>query len=309
MTSATNPAAPDQLRRRGRPTPERAPATEPLVPRRHFIRTALAIVVGVYLIAIVHSLITNERFNWPVVGRYLFDPLVLGGVLNTILLTVLAMAFGLLLAFFVAQFALSASRLLRAAALVFVWLFRSVPLLVLLLLLYNIGALYEFIPVGVPFGPAIIELPTTGISAFAVAVIAFAFHEAAYSSEIIRASIQSVPRGQAEAAMALGMSGSRTMVRIVLPSAIRVALPPLMNQLIMMLKGTSIVAFIAFPDLLFSVQKIYTVNYEVMPLLVVASIWYFILVSTLTIVQQLIERRLARTTRRRGTAAAPAVTA
>src|SRR5690606_15335407 len=112
----------------------------------------------------------------------------------------------------------------------------------------------------------------------------------------------SVPSGQREAAMALGMSNARTMVRVVLPSAVRVALPPLMNQLIMMLKGTSIVAFIAFPDLLFSVQKIYTVNYEVMPLLVVASVWYFVLVSALTIVQQIVERHLARTTRRRGAA-------
>lgn len=302
MSSTPNATAAEQdMRAESAPRTDET-ATEPLVPRRHYLRTAVAIVVGVYLIAVIQSLVTNERFNWPVVARYLFDPMVLGGVLNTCLLTIASMGLGLILAFFVAQFALSESRLLKAAAIVFVWLFRSVPLLVLLLLLYNIGALYDVIPIGIPFGPPLIELPTTGVSAFAVAVVAFGFHEAAYSSEIIRASILSVPSGQREAAMALGMSNARTMVRVVLPSAVRVALPPLMNQLIMMLKGTSIVAFIAFPDLLFSVQKIYTVNYEVMPLLVVASVWYFVLVSALTIVQQIVERHLARTTRRRGAA-------
>jgi polar amino acid transport system permease protein len=303
MLPSPNATASEQLGHADSAAALQRSAPEPLVPRRHHLRTALAIVVGVYLLAVLQSLVLNERFNWPVVGKYLFDPMVLGGVLNTCLLTVLSMSLGLVLAFLVAQLALSASRLLRAAAVVFVWIFRSVPLLVLLLLLYNIGALYDVIPIGVPFGPAFIELPTTGISAFVVAVIAFAFHEAAYSSEIIRASILSVPRGQSEAAMALGMSSARTTARVVLPSALRVALPPLMNQLIMMLKGTSIVAFIAFPDLLFSVQKIYTVNYEVMALLVVASGWYFVLVSALTVVQQLVERRLARTTRRRGTMA------
>lgn len=278
-------------------------ATGPvLVPRRHYARLVIAAIIGLYIVAIVHSFVTNDRFSWAVVGEEMFDPMVLAGLGNTLLLTFVSMILGLVLGYAVAQLALADSVLLSGAAMIFVWLFRSLPLLVLLLLIYNVGALYDVIPIGLPFLPPFLTLPTSGLPAFVVAVVAFALHEAAYSSEIIRASIQAVPRGQVEAARALGMTRSRTMRRVVFPSAIRVALPPLMNQLIMMLKGTAIVAFIAFPDLLFSVQRIYTVNYEVMPMLLVASFWYFVLVSIATVAQRIVERRLDRTRRRRGTA-------
>jgi len=296
----------DQIGGPGRPEAGRDADSAPrLVPRRHYLRWALGLIVTVYVVAIVVSFVTNEKFNWVVVGRYLFDPMVLAGLGNTLLLTVVSMTAGLILGYLVAEMALSDSTLLRAASVTFVWVFRSLPLLVLLLLLYNVGALYDVIPIGLPFIPPILTLPTSGLSAFAVAIIAFSLHEAAYSSEIIRASIQSVPRGQLEAARALGMTRGRTMRRVIFPSAIRVALPPLMNQIIMMLKGTAIVAFIAFPDLLFSIQRIYTVNYEVMPLLIVASIWYFIIVSVATVLQRSVEHRMARVTRRRGAAAGP----
>lgn len=283
------------------------PAQPRMIPKRHYVRWVISAVIGVYLIAMVHSFITNERFSWSIVGEYLFNPAVLAGLGNTLLLTVISMTFGLVLGYLVAEMALSESPLIAAASVIFVWVFRSLPLLVLLLLLYNLGALYDVIPIGLPFLPPVLTLPTSGMSAFVVAVIAFSLHEAAYSSEIIRSSIRAVPVGQIEAAKALGMTRNRTMARVIAPSAIRVALPPLMNQVIMMLKGTAIVAFVAYPDLLFSVQRIYTVNYEVMPLLIVASIWYFVIVSAATVLQRIVERRLDRVRRRRGTAGPNAV--
>ncbi|WP_237710952.1 amino acid ABC transporter permease [Saccharopolyspora spinosa] len=125
--------------------------------------------------------------------------------------------------------------------------------------------------------------------------MAFALNEGAYSSEILRASILSVPRGQEEAAVALGMTKARVYRRVVLPQAIRIAIPPIFNNLINMLKGTSIVAFIGVFDLMYTVQSIYQISYEIAPLLVVATIWYLVVVTILTFVQSALESKFAFT--------------
>lgn len=118
--------------------------------------------------------------------------------------------------------------------------------------------------------------------------------QAAYTSEVIRASILGVPRGQVEAAESLGMTGSRAMRRIVLPQALRTAVPPVANDTINLLKATALVAFISVSDLLYSAQQIYSQNFKVIPLLIVATIWYVAVVSVLSLGQWLLERRLAR---------------
>jgi len=184
---------------------------------------------------------------------------------------------------------------------VFVWLFRAIPVLVLLVLVNNIALLYPTLGIGIPFGPLLWEMDARAlVPAFVVAVIALSLNEAANAAEIFRASILSIDRGQWEASTALGMKRSRIYLRVVLPQATKVAIPPLTNDAINMMKNTSLVAFIALSDLLYTAQTIYAMNYQVFPLLMVVSIWYVILVSILTVVQTYIERRLARTAGRTG---------
>jgi polar amino acid transport system permease protein len=117
-------------------------------------------------------------------------------------------------------------------------------------------------------------------------------------AEIVRAGILSVDEGQTEAAQALGMTRLRTMRRIVLPQAMRVIIPPTGNETISMLKTSSLVSVIAYPELLYSAQLIYAANYRQIPLLLVASIWYLILTTVLSIGQYYVERRFGRGTAR-----------
>ena len=132
------------------------------------------------------------------------------------------------------------------------------------------------------------------IKPFVAAILGLGLNEAAYMAEIVRAGIISVDHGQTEAAQALGMTRLQVMRRIVLPQAMRVIIPPTGNETISMLKTTSLAAVIAYPELLYSVQLIYSVNYQTIPLLIVASIWYLVVTSILTVGQYYIERHYGR---------------
>ena len=126
------------------------------------------------------------------------------------------------------------------------------------------------------------------------AVLGLGLNEAAYMSEIVRAGILSVDEDQSDAALALGMRHLQVMRRIVLPQALRVIIPPTGNETISMLKATSLVSIIAVTDLLKAAEDISNVNYQVIPLLVVASIWYLILTSILSAGQYYLERHSGR---------------
>lgn len=245
----------------------------------------------VLVLFVVQDILRKPAFNWPVVWEYIFNPAVMQGLRLTVSLTVLSMIIGLALSVGVAQMRMSQNKVLSYSAAVFVWFFRALPLLVLLIIVYNIGLLYPEIGFGVPFGGfKIFEFEIQQlITPFIAAVFAFSLHECAYGSEIVRASLMSVPKGQIEAAESLGMSRGKIMRRIVIPQAMKVAIPPLANNVITMVKGTALVAFIAVPDLLYSVQRIYLSNYQVMPLLTVATIWYLVLVTILSFIQQRLE--------------------
>ncbi|MCD7439478.1 amino acid ABC transporter permease [Streptomyces lincolnensis] len=130
------------------------------------------------------------------------------------------------------------------------------------------------------------------INWFVAALLGFGLHEAAHMSEIVRGGFLAVGRGQTEAAHSLGMTGGQTLRRVLLPQALRVIVPPSMNQFVNLFKATSLVAFISGQDLLSSVQHIYANNYQVIPLLIVASIWYLVLVSLATLGQHFLEKRL-----------------
>lgn len=272
--------------------PGRAAALD-LRQRRSWFGPALAVVVAVLAVVAVQDFARNENVRWNVVGQYIFDPRILNGVLVTINLTVVAMVLALVLAVIIALMRLSKTWALRALASLFVWFFRSVPVLVLLVVTFNFALIYPVIEVGIPGVFTLFSSPTqTLISAYWAAVIAFALNEASYASEILRSSILAVSKGQTEAGSALGMTSARIYARVVLPQAIRIAIPPLGNDVINMLKSTSLVAFISVFDLMYTAQSIYQRNYEVFALLLVVTFWYVVLVSILSIAQSAVERRL-----------------
>jgi polar amino acid transport system permease protein len=245
---------------------------------------------------LVHTLFTNPRFEWSVVGQYFMSETILLGVRRTLELTVIAMVTGVALGVMLAVMRLSPNPVLSSASWLFVWFFRGSPLLVQLLLWYNLSALFPHIALGIPFiGPDFIVLDANVlITPYMAALLGLGLNEAAYSAEIIRAGIISIDHGQTEAAQSIGMSRGRLLRRVVLPQAMRVIIPPLGNDTINMLKMSALVSIIAVPELLFAAQTIYTRTFETIPLLLVAVIWYLIIVSVLSVIQYYIERHFAR---------------
>ncbi|WP_149536767.1 amino acid ABC transporter permease [Siccirubricoccus phaeus] len=253
-------------------------------------------VVAVGLAWILYQLLTNPGFQWDIVFRYMLDPTVLRGVAMTIQLTVLVMVIGIAVGIVVALMRMSGDPLLIACAHAFVWFFRGTPVLVQLVFWYNLGALFPDIGLGIPFGgPKFLEIPATvAISSFTAAMLGLGLNEGAYMAEIIRAGLLSVDHGQTEASKALGHSPAQTFRVIVLPQAMKAIVPPTGNQLIGMLKYTSIASVVALHELMHSVETIYSRTYETMPLLIVAALWYLIMVSILSLLQSLIERHYMR---------------
>ncbi|HEX3563495.1 MAG TPA: amino acid ABC transporter permease [Solirubrobacterales bacterium] len=265
------------------------------VPVRHIGRWIAAALVLLIAAALIRSVATNSRFEWGVVGSYLFDSRVLHGLLVTLELTVSAMLIGIVLGVILALMRLSGNPLLSGASLVYIWLFRGTPLLVQILIFFNIAALYPMIDLGIPFGPSFVHInATTLITPFLAGMIALGLNEGAYMSEIVRAGIISVDEGQFDAAKAVGMTQGLTMRRVVLPQAMRVIIPPTGNETISMLKNSSLVYVIAVNELLYTVTLIYSVNYKVIPLLIVASIWYLVATTVLSIGQYFLERHYGR---------------
>jgi polar amino acid transport system permease protein len=267
------------------------------VPVRHPGRWVAAALIAFIAVAIVQSMATNHRFGWAVVRHYLFSTQILHAAVVTIELTVLAMAIGITLGVVLAVMRLSPNPLVSGASWTYIWFFRGTPVLVQILFWYNISALYPRLTLGIPFGPEFAHFSANAvITTFVAGMLALGLNEGAYMAEIVRAGIISVDEGQTEAAQSLGMTRLLTMRRIVLPQAMRVIIPPTGNETISMLKTTSLVSAIALapPELLGAAQNIYDRTYEVIPLLIVASIWYLVLTTILTIGQYYLERHFGR---------------
>lgn len=243
----------------------------------------------------VHTTTTNPKFNWPIERQYIFSGQILHGVSVTLQLTIASMAIGVTLGVLLAVMRLSKNPVVSGAAWVYIWAFRGTPLLVQLLLWANLGALFPTLGLGIPFGHEFISRPTfTLIPSVGAALLGLGLNEAAYMAEIVRAGILSVGEGQIEAAESIGMRRLMIMRRIVLPQAMRVIVPPTGNETISMLKSTSLVAYVPYVELLFAAQNIYTRNYQVVPMLIMASIWYLGITSILMIGQFYIERHYAK---------------
>lgn len=247
------------------------------------------------------SVAHNENFGWHVVGQYFFDPVVISGLYVSLGLTVVAMALGIALGLLLAIARMSKDRLASTLASLFIWFFRGTPLLVQLIFWYNLSTLFPTLSIGIPFGPTFVSWDTNSvISPMTAAIAGLALNEAAYMAEIIRGGLLSVDRGQFETAEAFGMTRIRALRRIIIPQAMRSIVPPTGNQLISMIKATSLVSVIAMADLLYSVQSIYNRTFEVIPMLLVAVIWYLLITSMLNIGQSYIERYYSRADRRSG---------
>ncbi|MEV6607632.1 amino acid ABC transporter permease [Kutzneria sp. NPDC051319] len=280
-----------------------------LVPLRRPGQWVSAAVVVVLVAMVVHTLFTNPRFQWPIVWRYFTTAPIMNGLVLTLWLTAAVMICGYLLGVVLAVMRLSRNPVLRLVSFGYVWLIRSVPPLVQLLFWYELASLYPELSLGIPFGPAFVTVKTahlfTGVLA---AFVGLTLDVAAFSSEIIRGGILSVEHGQVEAAQALGLGPLRIFRRVVLPQAMPAIVPASGNMLISMLKATSIVSVIAVQDLLYSVQLIYNQNFLIIPLLLVATIWYVLLTTVLSVGQYYVERFYARGSRRGGSRGLWAVT-
>ncbi len=269
--------------------------TEQVIPLRHYGRWISAVLLLLALAAGIWSVVHNSGFGWSVVGSYLTTSSVLSGLGVTMELTVVAMAIGIVGGIVLAVMRLSPNPIVGGSAWSFVWFFRGTPVLLQILFWYYIAALYPTLSIGIPFGPTFFHAnANTLITKFVAGSLALGLNEAAYMSEIVRAGILSVDSGQHEAAHALGLTRAKTMRRIVLPQAMRIIIPPTGNEIISMLKTTALVSVIALSELLGAVQQIYARNYQTIPLLIVAAIWYLTVTSVLYVVQFFIERHFSR---------------
>lgn len=297
-----------------------APASRPVAadrpgliearPVRHPWRWVAIVVLAVLALMLVNLLVNNPAFNWPFVFQAMNQSPVLEGFWKgTILVTVLAMVFGVALGVLLAVMRLSDNPVLRGVSWVYTWFFRAIPRYVLLTIMGALGILFQQgIAIGVPFDWVIIDwlglsgdwrIATFDANAIFVGlaggVIGLAASEAAYMAEIARAGILSVDKGQLEAAQALGMSRSRAMRRVVLPQAMRVIVPPTGNETIAMLKDTSLL--LAIPvgtELFFQLQAIGSRTYQTFPVLVAATLFYLLASSVLMVGQAYLEKRFGR---------------
>ncbi|WP_214321991.1 amino acid ABC transporter permease [Nonomuraea sediminis] len=265
-------------------------------PVRHHGRLVAAALAAFFLAGLLWSLARNPNIHWAVVGKYLLKDLTLQGVGVTVYLAAISMVIGLAGGVVVAVMRLSRNPVLSSLAWLFIWIFRGTPVLVQIIFWGFLGAFYKQISIGIPFTDLTFWSADTNslVTPMVAALLALGLNEMAYSAEIIRAGILSVDEGQYEAAHSLGMTPGQTLRRIILPQAMRMIIPPMGSETIMMLKTTALVSVIAGSDLLTNLQQVYAQNFEVIPLLIVASIWYLAMTSLLSIPQYYLERRYGK---------------
>ncbi len=257
----------------------------------------VCIVLALVFVAwVVYQIGTNPGFQWEIVGHYMFQRSILAGILTTIGLTVLVMILGTVIGVVLALMSLSTDGFVAGCGKAYVWFFRGTPVLVQLVFWYNLSTLFPNIELGLPFGgPKFYAISATvAISSFTAALLGLGLNEGAYMGEIIRAGLLSVDSGQKEAARALGYGPWQTLFTIVLPQAMKAIIPPSSNQVIGMLKYTSLASVVALPELMHSVELIYSSTFETIPLLIVASLWYLLMVTVLSLIQVRVERHYAK---------------
>src|SRR3954447_21443270 len=257
----------------------------------HWFRWLSAAAIVLVLAAIGRAFV-NGQIEWSYVSRFLTAKVILEGIINTMVMAVLAMAFGIVLGVVAAIMRLSPNPVLKSVAAGYTWLFRGTPLILQLLLWFNLALVFPTIGIPGLWSARAVDVRTPFLSA----LLGLGINQGAYTSEVMRAGMLSVDVGQYEAAHAIGMGRLRALRRIILPHAMRVGIPPLGNEFIGMVKATSLASVIQYPEVLHNAENIYYANSRVIELLIVAGLWYLVVVSVLTPLQMLLERRFARGT-------------
>lgn len=270
------------------------------VPLRHPWRNIIAVVLVLGLAVFVLDAAQRPDYGWADVGKYIFDRRISQAAWVTLSLTVYSMVAAITLGLLLAIMRLSPNPVLKSIAWLYLWIFRGTPVYVQLVFWGIVSLIYPVFTLGVPFMTPWVTVPN-GVftNLFITAVIGLALNEASYMSEIVRAGLLSVDEGQAEASTALAMSWGQTMRYVVVPQAMKFIIPPTGNEVISMLKTTSLVAAIPLSIDLYGVSRgISAVTFTLVPLLIVASIWYLLFTSVLMVGQHFIEKRFSRGTGR-----------
>jgi polar amino acid transport system permease protein len=239
---------------------------------------------------LINAFASAEKIQWSAVGDYVFDDTVLAGAGRTLLISVLAMIMGVVLGVILAVMRLSKNPVTSWVAWVYIWFFRGTPVYVQLLLWFNLALIFPTLNLGPIYKDEMVDVMTP----FMAALLGLGLNEAAYMAEICRAGLLAVDEGQTEAAHALGMSHQKTLRRIVVPQAMRVIVPPTGNEVINMLKTTSLVSAVQYPELLRFAQDIGQTSGATVEMLFLAAAWYLIMTSILSVGQYYIERYYAR---------------
>jgi len=222
------------------------------------------------------------RFDWGTVGDFLFDPVIIRALRETVIIAVVAMVLGIVFGLGLGVMRVSRNPAASGFATLYVWFWRATPVILQLLIMYfGLRQVFEA------------DIFRDNWTRWRVAVITFGLNEAAYMAEIVRAGIRSIEAGQLDAARSLGMTNLQAMRRIILPQALRVIVPPTGNEFIAMLKNTSVAFAIGVVELTNAAKIQSARNFKVMELYTVAAFWYLVIVTFFSILQAELERLLA----------------
>ncbi|MGO1465415.1 MAG: amino acid ABC transporter permease [Candidatus Corynebacterium faecigallinarum] len=267
------------------------PVDNDVVPLKHPGRIIAAVVLLVLVVAFIWDAATRDAYAWDIYFDYLFDSRIAEAALHTLALTVLAMIVGVVLGAILAVLRMSPNPVTSGIAWLYLWVFRGTPVYVQLVFWGLLGAIYTSIDLGFTE----IELDALLTNMFWLAVIGLGLNESAYMAEIVRAGIQAVPEGQSEASKALGMTWWQNMRRTVMPQAMRIIIPPTGNELISLLKTTSLVIALPYAGELYGrSMDIAYAKFQPVPMLLVAATWYLVITSILMVGQHYLERYYSR---------------
>ncbi|MCC3279962.1 amino acid ABC transporter permease [Arthrobacter sp. zg-Y40] len=280
------------------------PADGELLPQVHLKRwgrwvSAVVIVAALVLLA---GAAAQGDIDYGSIPAYLVSPVILEGLVNTIVLAVVAQVSAIVIGVVIALMRISKMPVASAFAAGYTWLFRGLPVLLQILLWYNLALIFPRLTIGIPFTDVtLVDVSTNSLmTTFVAAFLGLALNESAYMAEIVRAGLKSVDRGQIEAAQSIGETPAQRMSRIVLPQAMRVIIPPTGNDFINMLKGTAMASVIGYMELIKAANNISSFNLQVMETLIAAAIWYMVVVSVASVGQFYLERAFDRQDRSPG---------
>lgn len=260
-----------------------------IVPQRR-IGTKILAAVCIAIVVFLGNAFRTGDIAWQHVSANLFAPAIMAGVVNTIIMTFCAMALGIFLGVVAAMMRMSDNPVLRSVSVGYIWLFRGTPALLQLLLWFNLALIFPTIGFFGLFSFRTVDIMTPFMAAF----LGLGIQQGAYTAEVVRAGILSIDKGQLEAAQSIGMTKLRATLKIILPQAMRVIVPPIGNETIGMVKLTSLASVIQYSEVLRSVENIYYVNSRVIELLIVAAVWYMVVVTVLSIAQIFIEKHFSK---------------